>query len=85
MAHFSLWLLVNVQKHDISQKIVLLTRTNAATLVLGELKPWAALTGNSAFGRLSADVGTAVLFVHTAQAFCEEEEQLEGMKHERKG
>ena len=49
-------------------------RTDAGTLVLGQLEPWTALTGHSAFGRLSADVGAAVLFVHAAQAFCKKEE-----------
>lgn len=63
---------------------VLPTPTDAAALVLSELEPRAALAGNSTFGRLSADVLAAVLFVHAAQTFCEEEKQLEGMKHERK-
>lgn len=44
--------------------------TNAAPLVLGQLKSWSAFTGNSSFGRFSADVGTAMIFVHAAHAFC---------------
>lgn len=44
--------------------------TNAAPLVLGQLKSWSAFTGNSSFGCFSADVGTAMIFVHAAHAFC---------------
>lgn len=43
--------------------------TNAAPLVLGQLKSWSAFTGNSSFGCFSADVGTAMIFVHAAHAF----------------
>lgn len=78
MAHFSFRLLAHVEK--ITCKL-----TDAATLVRRELKPRPALAGNPTFGRLSADVGAAVLLVHAAQTFCKEEVQLEGKKHGRQG
>lgn len=44
--------------------------TNAAPLVLGQLKSWSAFTGNASFGCFSTDVGTAMIFIHAAHAFC---------------
>jgi len=44
--------------------------TNAASLVLGQLKSWSAFTSNPSFGRFSADVCTAMIFIHAAHAFC---------------
>lgn len=44
--------------------------TNAAPLILGQFKSWSAFTSNSSFGCFSADVGTAMIFIHAAHAFC---------------
>lgn len=43
-------------------------RTDAASLVPGQLEPRTTLAGHTPFGRLFADVGTAVLFIHTVEA-----------------
>lgn len=43
-------------------------RTDAASLVPGQLKPWATLAGHTSFGCLLADVGAAVLLIHTVEA-----------------
>lgn len=42
--------------------------TGAVSLVPGQLEPRATLTGHAPFGRLFADVGAAVVLVHTAEA-----------------
>lgn len=44
------------------------TRTDAASLVPGQLEPWATLTGHAPFGCLFADVGAAMLLIHTVEA-----------------
>lgn len=43
-------------------------RTDAAPVVPGQLEPWATLAGHAPFGSLSADVGAAVLLIHTVEA-----------------
>lgn len=48
-------------------------RTGAAPLVPGQLEPWTALAGHAHFGRLLADVGAAVLFIHTVEALWDTE------------
>lgn len=47
--------------------------TGAAPLVPGQLEPWTALAGHAHFGRLLADVGAAVLFIHTVEALWDTE------------
>lgn len=42
--------------------------TDAAPLVFGQLEPWTTLTGHTPFGCLFADVGAAVLLIHTVEA-----------------
>lgn len=42
--------------------------TGTVSLVPGQLEPRATLAGHAPFGRLFADVGTAVLLVHTVEA-----------------
>lgn len=54
-------------------------RTGAAPLVPGQLEPWTALAGHAPFGRLLADVGAAVLFIHTVEALWDTER--EGERH----
>lgn len=44
------------------------TRTDAASLVPGQLEPWATLAGHAPFGCLFADVGAAMLLIHTVEA-----------------
>lgn len=46
----------------------LLIRTDATSLVLGQLKAWPTLARHSTLGSLFADVGTAMFLVHAAQA-----------------
>ncbi len=43
-------------------------RTDAASLVPGQLEPWTTLAGHTPFGCLFADVGAAVLLIHTVEA-----------------
>lgn len=43
-------------------------RTDAASLVPGQLEPWTTLTGHAPFGCLFADVGAAMLLIHTVEA-----------------
>ena len=42
--------------------------TDAVPLVPGQLKPWTTLTGHTPFGCFLADVGAAVLLIHTVEA-----------------
>ena len=44
------------------------SRTDAAPLVPGQLEPWATLAGHAPLGCLLADVGAAVLLIHTVEA-----------------
>ena len=44
--------------------------TDAVSLVLGQLKAWPALTGDTALRGLHADVTTAVILIHAAQTLC---------------
>lgn len=55
------------QSPPASPRIDYLTFT--VPLVLGELKARAAFTGDAPFGGFSADVGTAVVFVHAIHSF----------------
>lgn len=48
--------------------IAMITRQDAAPLVFGQLEPWTTLTGHTPFGCLFADVGAAVLLIHTVEA-----------------
>lgn len=48
-------------------------RTGAAPLVPGQLEPRTALAGHAPFGRLLADVGAAVFFIHTVEALWDTE------------
>lgn len=43
-------------------------RTDAVPLVSSQLESWATLTGHTPFGCLFADVGAAVLLIHTVEA-----------------
>lgn len=56
-------------------------RTDAASLVPGQFKPWTALAGHAPFGCLLADVGAAVLFIHTVEALWDREKS-EGYNNE---
>lgn len=42
--------------------------TGAATLVLGQYKPGTTLAGHAPFGCFLADVGAAMLLIHTVEA-----------------
>lgn len=42
--------------------------TNAVSLVPGQLKAWTTLTGHASSVTLLADVGAAVLLIHTVEA-----------------
>lgn len=57
-------------------------RTGAAPLVPGQLEPRTALTGHAPFGRLLADVGAAVLFIHTVEALWDTEKRARGKHNE---
>lgn len=46
----------------------MVTGQNAAPLVPRQLKPGTTLTGHASFGCLFADVGTAMLLIHTVEA-----------------
>ncbi len=48
-------------------------RTDAASLVPGQLEPWTTLTGHTPFRCLFADVGAAVLLIHTVEALWDRE------------
>lgn len=43
-------------------------RTDTVSLVPGQLEPWTTLTGHAPFGCLFADVGAAMLLIHTVEA-----------------
>ena len=44
--------------------------TDAVSLILGQLKTWPALAGDTALRGLLADVTTAVILIHAAQTLC---------------
>lgn len=52
----------------LAASIAMVTSQDAVSLVLGQLKAWTALTGHTSFGCLLADVGAAVLLIHTVEA-----------------
>lgn len=43
-------------------------RTDTVSLVPGQLESWTTLTGHAPFGGLLADVGAAMLLIHTTEA-----------------
>lgn len=50
--------------------------TDAVSLVLGQLETRPALAGNAAPRSLLADVTTAVILIHAAQALCKTEQHV---------
>lgn len=54
--------------------------TCAVLLVLGKVKAGPAVTGYPTFGRLPADVGTAVVFVHAVHPLWEERQKRQGLE-----
>lgn len=52
----------------LAASIAMVTSQDAVSLVPGQLEPWTALTGHTPFRCLFADVGTAVLLIHTVEA-----------------
>lgn len=62
------WTMLCVLTCVLAAPITMNARQNAASLVLSQLEPWTALTGHSSFGCLFADVGTAMLLIHTVEA-----------------
>ncbi len=48
-------------------------RTDAVSHVPGQLEPWTALAGHTPFRCLFADVGAAVLLIHTVEALWDSE------------
>ena len=61
------WLTVPRARAGVGYQSVL---TDAVSLVLGQLKTWPALAGNTALRSLLADVTTAVILIHAAQTLC---------------
>ena len=61
------WLMVPRVQGGVGYQSVL---TDAVSLVLGQLKAWPALAGNTALRGLLADVTTAVILIHAAQTLC---------------
>lgn len=60
-------------------------RTYAVPLVLGQLEPRPALARRAPLGRLSADVGTAVVLVHAVHPICAARERGRAEEEREKG
>lgn len=63
----TLWAFSGVFTGVLASTISMVTGQDAVSLVLGQLKAWPALTGDTALRGLHADVTTAVILIHAAQ------------------
>lgn len=63
----ALWAFSSVLTGVLASTVSMVTGQDAISLVLGQLKAWPALTGNTALRGLLADVTTAMILIHAAQ------------------